>query len=121
MNAIQKAVFLDMDLVVGCYSDTKDQVMRNLLQRTTQFSDEIDLLTKHLLASSTSLLAAAESANGNAGTVIKEARAVLEQTNALRERLSLIGTHDHLYVLNDNHDTGTFSRLRALVFGKQAA
>jgi hypothetical protein len=24
-------------------------------------------------------------------------------------------------VLNDNHDTGTFSRLRALVFGKQAA
>jgi methyl-accepting chemotaxis protein len=125
IQAVCKAALLDLDLVIHCYLEAKDDNMRQILRRATGFAaDMIDLNAQLSLANQAVQETAARlQANGSVATddlptLLEEIDALAEQTRLVNERVAAMQTHDKLYIENSPGDTGTFARLRALFRGR---
>jgi len=143
IQAVSKVIFLDMDLVIHCYLDDKDSSMRHILHRATDFradvwtfSDDLNAIATQIKATAETLSAEANGQLGNtsrtAGTqaedvddankhideLLAQAEQLSRQTTQLDERLKKLPLSDKLYLEDDVSKSGTFSRLIAMVLGK---
>jgi hypothetical protein len=142
IQAVSKVVFLDMDLVIHCYLDNKDSDMRHILRRATdfradvwKFSDDLNAIATQIKATAETLPAEVDGQLGNtsrtAGTqservdankhideLLAQAEQLSRQTTQLEERLKQLPRSDKLYLEDDASKSGAFSRLIAMVRGK---
>lgn len=119
IRAIQKAVFLDMDVVIHCYLDVKDETMQDVLRRATIFTDDVKNLSAQIGETAESVRAMSET-GGNPGeraeSLVGQAEKVLQQTASLRSRLDEFKTGDRLYIADAAAQTGTIAKLKALFY-----
>jgi len=143
IQAVSKVIFLDMDLVIHCYLDDKDSTMRHILRRATDFRADVWTFSDDLNAIATQIKVTAETlsaeANGQLGStsrsagtqsedvddankhideLLAQAEQLSRQTTQLNERLKKLPLSDKLYLEDDASKSGTFSRLIAMVLGK---
>lgn len=144
IQAVSKAVFLDMDLVVHCYLDVKDSSMRQILRRATQFTADVTQLSNDLSATATQIEATAEllsapavegigtrpmqtgapSKHTGSGTepiddLRVQAEQLRRQAAKLEERLKELKFGDRLYIHDAVPHSGTIARLKALILGRE--
>jgi methyl-accepting chemotaxis protein len=100
--------------------------MRQVLRRATEFTADVSALSDDLTGSATQIRAAAESLSGNpddAEKRITELTAFVEQLSRqaarLDARLKELQFRDKLYIEEEVPDSGTMSRLKALILGKK--
>ncbi|MDH3275463.1 MAG: protoglobin domain-containing protein [Gammaproteobacteria bacterium] len=128
IEALSKAVLLDLDLVIHCYLEAKDRVMLDLLMRATRFTDELAELNSELgiaaaqVKESTEALSKNESENdrqaGQLAALLAKTDAVADKVKQIDERISKLKFDDRLYLHRGSGQTGTFAKLKALVLGK---
>ena len=128
IEALCKAVLLDLDLVIHCYLEAKDQVMLDLLMRATRFADdlaetnsELGLVAAQVKVSTEALSKDATENDRRAGqleALLAQADAVADKVKQIDERISELKIGDRLYLHRGSEHTGTFAKLRALVLGK---
>jgi len=82
IQSICKAIFLDLDLVIHCYLDSKDSAMREILRRATGFAADISALNDDLNTTATQV-------RGAAGELLTEATSCAAQAVQTREDLKL--------------------------------
>ncbi|MEJ2129945.1 MAG: protoglobin domain-containing protein [Woeseiaceae bacterium] len=124
IQAVCKAVLLDVDLVTHCYLEAKNEAMRQVLSRATGFADDMADLTKSLGATSNGIQsAAAELAEAESGSTVQpeqvsnllgQIESLVEQTDALQERIGELQFGDRLYI---ESDPTTLDRLKSLFSG----
>ena len=139
LKSIIKAIFLDMDMVILCYLDTKDSSIRQVLRRATDFRADVATLSDGLTKTATQIQAIVdalptesgnypaaaptheESAAGNqAGNELNAlVERLSEQTAQLDKRLNDLKFVDRLYIHDDVARTGILARLKARILGKQ--
>ncbi|MDH3440572.1 MAG: protoglobin domain-containing protein [Gammaproteobacteria bacterium] len=144
IQAVSKVIFLDMDLVIHCYLDAKDNSMRQILRRATGFTADVTTLSDDLNAAAAQIKATAEKLSAEAvgqlaststdpGSLPKHVSNTAQRTNELlaqaeqlsrhtarlSERLTELQFRDKLYVDEDISEPGTIARLKALVLGKK--
>jgi hypothetical protein len=128
VEALCKAVLLDLDLVIHCYLEAKDRVMLDLLIRATRFSDELAEINSELgfaaaqVKESTEALSKGATENdrqaGQLAALLANADAVADKVKQIDERISKLKFDDRLYLHRGSEETGTFAKLKALVLGK---
>lgn len=125
IQAAAKAVLLDMDLVIHCYLDAKDGSMREILRRATDFTGDVKALSgglsdcaARITATTAALSADADGPATRVDELMAQAEELTRQTARLAERLEELQFRDKLYIEERAEDTGTISRLRALISGK---
>lgn len=128
IEALCKAVLLDLDLVIECYLEAKDRLMLDLLMRATRFSDDLEDLNgeiSHAMAQvkeSTEALSKDATQNDWQAAKLAELNAqtdaLADKVKQIDERISELKIRDRLYLHRGVEHTGTFAKLRALVLGK---
>lgn len=123
IQAVQKAVFLDMDMVIHCYLDAKDETMLDMLRRATTFAEDVDGLCDDIRGSADDVCFIAKALPQKRDgldeirrQLERRVEGLTEQIELLKERLGGIQTRDRLYIAEDITHTGTFARLKAFVF-----
>ena len=111
VQAVCKAVLLDVDLVTHCYLETKNESMRQVLRRATQFAADVAELGNGLsdasrkVQDSAALLAGTEpSANSPGGELqelLEQVAALAEQSRAIEDRIGELQFGDRLYIEDD--------------------
>lgn len=144
IQAVSKAVFLDMDLVIHSYLDAKDSSMRQILHRATNYTADMTTLSDDLNATATQIKATAETLSaevigqfgtssmkpGNPseheGDTVERINELLAQTEQLSrqsaqidERLKGLQYSDRLYIADSVPETGLIARLKAMLLGKK--
>ncbi|MDH3417978.1 MAG: protoglobin domain-containing protein [Gammaproteobacteria bacterium] len=126
IQAVSRAIFLDIDLVIHCYLDAKDSYMRQILRHATEFTADVTALGDELSASATQINATAETLSAHAGNaaeqiseLLAQAAQLTRQTEQLDARLKELQFRDKLYIDESTPESGTISRLKALVLGKK--
>ena len=144
IQAVSKAVFLDMDLVIHCYLDAKDSSMRQILRRATDFTADVTALNDDLNATATQIKATAEAlsaqaagqlgvTSGKAGALsghmgepeepinelLAQSEQLLRQAAQLSERLKELQFSDRLYIDDGIPESAPLARLKALIFGNK--
>jgi hypothetical protein len=108
VQAVCKAVLLDVDLVTHCYLEAKNESMRQVLRRATQFASDVAELGNGLsdatrkVQDSAAALAGTESAAGSQGGEVQElldqVAALAEQSRAIEDRIGELQFGDRLYI-----------------------
>lgn len=121
IQAVCKAVLLDVDLVIHCYLEAKNEAMRKVLSRATGFAADMADLTKSLGETSNGIQsAAAELAEAESGSaaqpeqmrdLLGQIESLVEQTDAIRKRIGDLQFGDRLYI---EDDPTTLDRLKSL-------
>lgn len=147
LKSVCKAVFLDMDLVILCYLEAKDNTVRQVMRRATDFRADVaihsDALTKtaaqiqgiaKALPTATRNYPAADhdrdrsqastreesSEWRNAGNELNAlAEQLSQQTAQLDKRLNDLQAGDRLYIHDDAARMGPFARLKARISRKK--
>ena len=114
VQAVNKAIFLDMDFVIDSYLDTKDKVMRELLNRATQFTDDVKSLQQELAHSARDLLDELHREDANAQDVVQRSASLSNQVGKLGSRLVQLETEDKLY-LCPIPSAGPLARIKTFV------
>jgi hypothetical protein len=125
IEALCKAVMLDLDLVIHCYLEAKDRVIFDLLLHATRFIDELAETNEELLTqlaqvkeSTDGLLNDAEENEKQAESLTKLAdhAEILSHTiQNLDERINELKSGDRLYLQQGREHTGTFSQIVARI------
>ena len=128
IEALCKAVLLDLDLVVHCYLEAKDESMLEILGRATTFSTDMEELSSELSLAmaevSESTVAMCKDATENEQRASQLAKlgvqvdTMADKVKQIDERISKLKTSDRLYLHKGSDQTGTFAKLRALIRGK---
>lgn len=128
IEALCKAVLLDLDLVIECYLEAKDRLMLDLLMRATRFSDDLEdlngqlgLATEQVKKSTEALSKDATQSGWQAAKLAElsaQTDALADKARQIDERISELKIRDRLYLYQGVEHTGTFAKLRALVLGK---
>jgi len=136
IQAVSKAVFLDMDLVIHSYLDAKDSSMRQILHRATNFTADVTALSDDLNATATQIKATADTLSaevvGQLGTpsehvgdsverineLLVQTEQLFKQTAQLDERLKGLQFSDRLYIADSIPESGLIARLKAMLLGK---
>jgi hypothetical protein len=121
IQAVCKAVLLDVDLVTHCYLEAKNEAMRQVLSRATGFAGDMADLTRSLGETSDGIQsAAADLAGAESGSaaqpehmqdLLKQIESLVEQTEAIRKRIGDLQFGDRLYI---EDDPTTLDRLKSL-------
>lgn len=137
IQAVSKAVFLDMDLVIHSYLDAKDSSMRQILHRATNFTADVTALSDDLNTTATQIKATADTLSaevvGQLGTpsehvgdsverineLLAQTEQLFKQTAQLDERLKGLQFSDRLYIADSNPESGLIARLKAMLLGKK--
>jgi hypothetical protein len=126
IRAVNKAIFLDMDLAIHCYLDAKDDTMRNIMRRATDFTDDVVALIDDLNVTAIQMTTAANTmiaeaaannvAIGDAHELTAQAKQLNTQTGILGARLRQLQSKDKLYIVNDTDtsESGLIARLIAI-------
>lgn len=124
IQAVCKAVLLDIDLVIHCYLEAKNEVMRQVLGRATDFATDMAELSKGLsvaskdVRESVSGLVRAESGSSdharNLRALLERIESLGSQSDKISKRVSDLQFGDRLYI--EEHPS-PFDRLKAL-FGR---
>ncbi len=127
IEAVCKAVLLDLDLVIHCYLEAKDETMLGVLARATTFAadikmlnDEISLATEEVKAATDAISEETTDADRHASQLRRLAVQVDTLTDKVKqmdERIDQLRTGDRLYIPIDGERTGTFAKLKALILG----
>jgi hypothetical protein len=127
IQALCKAMLLDLDLVIYCYLEAKDQQMVAMLERATTFLEDITRLNAELTSAATqpgesveALTIDADAGGQSAaglGKLGDRIDAVTEKVVEIGERTSQLQTRDRLYVHKGRDQSGAFARLKALILG----
>jgi len=125
IDAVCKAVMLDVDLVIHCYLEAKDKSMLSILRRAMTFAEDMDSLNSELSQAVAAVQAATDAmpdgpaAEGGQedklATLAGHVEAMTATVGRMNERISRSKTDDRLYVSDDIDHTGTFGRLMALI------
>ena len=122
LQAVCKAVLLDVDLVIHCYLEAKNESMRQTLRRATQFTADIAELNKQLSVATEDVQASAVRLKGDDAGSADQVRDLLERVERLQEKSKMIDERlgelqfrDKLYI-NEDVPTGDsrFTRLKKL-------
>ena len=121
IQAVCKAVLLDVDLVIHCYLEAKNETMRQVLSRATGFAADMADMTKRLGETSNGIQsAAAELAKAESGCgaqpekmqdLLGQIESLMQQTNAIQERIGDLQFGDRLYI---EDEPTTLDRLKSL-------
>lgn len=127
IEAICKAVLLDLDLVVHSYLEAKDLVSVDLLMRATRFTDdvaemnsELGLATAQINASTEALLKDATEDDRQAGHLAKlhaQTDELADKVRQIDERIRALKFSGRPYLPPGLEHTGMFGKLRTLVSG----
>ena len=111
VQAVCKAVLLDVDLVTHCYLEAKNESMRQVLRRATQFAADVAELGNGLsdasrkVQDSAAALAGSEQALNSAGGelqgLLEQVAALAEQSRAIEDRIGELQFGDRLYIEED--------------------
>lgn len=119
IQAVCKAVLLDVDLVIHCYLEAKNEAMRQVLRRATEFATDMADLSKGLSETSNGVRRAAEALaeTGRDSTepmreLHAQAEALVEQADAIGKRIGELQFGDRLYI---EDDPSTATRLKSLL------
>ena len=144
IQAVSKAIFLDMDLVIHSYLEAKDSTMLHILRKATDFkadvwtlSDEINDATTQIRDTAETISAQAVGQLGTTSTragtpsesggdtverineLLAQAEQLSRQTMQLDARLKRMPLSDKLYIEDDIPKSGLIARLKAMVLGKK--
>ena len=118
VQAVCKAVLLDVDLVTHCYLEAKNEAMRQVLRRATEFATDIAELSSGLGETGSKVENAAamlEKDDGGQAEQLEELRSqvasLVEQSRAIEQRIGELQFRDKLYI---EDDPTTLERLKAL-------
>ena len=111
VQAVCKAVLLDVDLVTHCYLEAKNESMRLVLRRATQFAADVAELGNGLsdavrkvqdsAAALGSKGSAASSQDGAVQELLDQVAALAEQSSAIEDRIGELQFGDRLYIEED--------------------
>ena len=128
IEALCKAVLLDLDLVIHCYLEAKDRTMVDLLMRATTFTDDLEDLNGELSLATAQVKESTEALSKDAtqndwqaaklAELHAQTDALVDKVKQIDERISELKISDRLYLERGVEHTGTFAKLRALVLGK---
>lgn len=124
VRAIQKAVLLDIDLVIQSYLDAKDETMRTLLHRATDLTSDIHELANGIGDEAQAIRAIANEADESVDNFEDQATSLMEHSKrltglieSLDSRLQKVYSGDRLYITGPDSGTGPIARLMSLVRG----
>ena len=130
IQALNKAVVLDMSFVIESYFDAKNSSMKGILRRATCFTEDVKHLIDDLTDTTQNLTAQAESlaldqdkpenTSGNQTRtleLLKQANKLSEQVDQLNSRLDKLQFEDKLYI-DERRTIGFFTRLKNLFVGR---
>ena len=128
IEALCKAVLLDLDLVIHCYLEAKDESMLEILARATKFTSDINQLNTELSFTAARVKESTEAMSKNVNDNDRHASqlaslcidvdALTDKAKQIDERISQLKTGDRLYVHQGGDQTGTFAKLKALILGE---
>ena len=126
--AVCKAILLDLDLVIHCYLEAKDESMLEILGRATTFSADMEVLTREMgvalaeVKASTATIAEDATENerqaSHLATLVVQVDALTDKAKQVEERIGQLKTGDRLYVHRGSDQTGTFAKLKTLILGE---
>jgi hypothetical protein len=111
LQALNKAVFLDISFVIDSYIEAKNANMKELLRRATNFTDDVTVLIEGLTQTAESLnaqVATLSSAGADAAAVQAigaRSERLSSQVVELNERLSQLTRGDRLRIVERNPAT----------------
>ena len=121
IEALCKAVFLDLDLVMHSYLEAKDRVILDLLLQATRFIDTLSETNDELRSASETVRQSAEalaegSLNGSDKTetiqhMLEQANTLAIELRQLEERIDKLKTGKQLYLQSGSEHTGTFAQI----------
>lgn len=123
IQAVCKAVLLDVDLVTHCYLEAKNETMRQILRRATEFAADVAELSSHMsdagnrIQDSASALAASESGfadDPKLKDLLEQVESLVEQSRAIEQRIGDLQFRDRLFI---EDDPSMLDRLKAF-FGR---
>jgi len=120
IQAVCKAVLLDIDLVMYCYLEAKDAAMRRVLERATNFADDVTELSRQLSEVTGGVEKAAaklsEVEPGSESSRLRDLQAQVatlhEQTGKIAQRVGELQFGDRLYI---EKGPSAIARLKALL------
>lgn len=128
IQAICKAVLLDLDLVIHCYLEAKDESMLDILRRATMFTadieklnSELNLVTAQLKASTEAMSEGATERDRHASQLARlvvQVDAMADKVKQIDERVGELKTGDRLYTPISSDLTGTIAKLKARILGE---
>lgn len=128
IEAMCKAVLLDLDLVIHCYLEAKDESMLEILARVTKFTADMEQLNTELGSVTAQVIESTEAISRDAKENEEHANQLARlhiQVDALKdkvkqvdERISQLKTGDRLYLHKGGDQAGTFAKLKALILGE---
>lgn len=121
VQAVCKAVLLDVDLVTHCYLEAKNEAMRKVLRRATEFATDVADLSNGLgdagdaIRNSAVLLAKSGAGSGGQAEqfedLLGQIESLVEQSRAIEQRIAELQFGDRLYI---EDDPSTLERLKSL-------
>jgi len=127
IQALCKAVLLDLDLVIFCYLEAKDQQMVSMLERATTFSEDITRLNADLASAAAQLSESVETFTNDTDAADQSSvrlaqlgdrvDAVTEKAKEIGERTSQLPTRDRLHIHKASDQPGTIARLKSVILG----
>ena len=120
-KSVTKATILDMDLVIHCYLEIKDNAIRKILHRAVDFRSEVANIGVELTTTTTLLqeFAKTAAAEQNIRPEANDLNSLIEQLSAntehLNRRLSELQFGDRLYITDDPAESDLLARIRALL------
>jgi len=128
IEALCKAVLLDIDLVIHCYLEAKDESMLEILGRATTFSGDMEELNSELSLAMAQVREATVAISEDAlendqrasqlSRLVDQVDAMADKVKQIDERISKLKTVDRLYLHEGSNQTGTFAKLKALIRGE---
>ncbi len=117
VKALNKAIFLDINLVMESYLDAKDSAMRGILQRATQFTEDIGQLNDELSNTTADFrdLVESDRSDGNdMDEYMLFSSKLRDHVAMLNARLEKLRIRDKLY-FHEFREQDLLSRLRKII------
>ena len=124
IEAVSKIVFLDMDLVMHCYLEAKDESMRRLLLKSSEFRKDMWAIVDSLNNRADTLVEVVEGyrkdPNGDGrdqaakDQILGQVALVKSEARELEERMRKLPLSEKLYLPNDGLLTRLWARLTGI-------
>ena len=128
IEALCKAVLLDVDVVIHCYLEAKNRTMLDILERATSFTDDISELSSQLSLAAAQVRESAEALTSegkkyqgkvaSVSNLVAAVETLTEKVVQIDDRTSELKTGDRLYLHKNSRRTGIFARLKAWILGE---